>query len=131
VGVYRNGIIYYISAYLHIRTCARMPFAHTRGIHFCIRTYFHTFAQIHIWCTSTRLGVLSNSADGRRACAFGVCACVRGKSAAAATNTAKNGEREREKRDVKNNRKSIIHKRDVCIHILSCNFIIYCTPNPL
>jgi len=75
-------------------TCARIPFAHTHEIHFCTRTYFHTFVPTYMRCTSTRLGVLSNSADGRRACAFGVCACVRGKSTAASSsaNTAKTRE---------------------------------------
>lgn len=98
VGVYRDAKYIYIITDTHTHMRARIPFAHTHGIHFCIRTYFHTFAPTYMRCTSTRLGVLSNSADGGRACAFGVCACVRGKSTAASssTNTTKTRERERE-----------------------------------
>lgn len=42
VCIWPRKIYNIIHQHTHVR--ARMPFAHTHGIHFCIRTYFHTFA---------------------------------------------------------------------------------------
>jgi len=72
---------------------------------------------------STRLGVLSNSADGGRACAFGV--YVRGKSTAASVvvigaNTTKTMERERESERVMEEKWIITTK----VHIVHVGTII-------
>jgi len=97
VGVYRRAkcIIIYQQRHTHVR--ARIPFAHTHGIHFCIRTYFHTFAPTYTRDARRRDWVCYRiPLMGGRACAFGVCACVRGKSTVASSseNSAKARERQ-------------------------------------